>query len=290
MSFMYRSRTPASVSTELRVPKVRQAFTLIELLVVIAIIAILAAILFPVFAQAREKARQTSCLSNLKQLTMGWVMYAQDYDEKFPSWNWGVNHQGGTGSPNNNATTLWSNAIFPYVKSAGVYACPSDARNLTAQQAYGGWFRYDNSLLGFPQPLLTANLSYGANEPLTAINGKSSLAGMDRPAETFLVGDMNTPLSGFGGYNEWVAAENANAPATDPRRTNVLWRVAYPKGPACIPTDGNTYYNRFAAQSTIQGRWDSCSFHSTGSNLGFADGHVKFTQSRRVFAGLFGVR
>jgi prepilin-type N-terminal cleavage/methylation domain-containing protein len=66
----------------------RSGFTLIELLVVIAIIAILAAILFPVFAQAREKARGAACLSNTKQLTTGFVMYAQDYDETFPQWNW----------------------------------------------------------------------------------------------------------------------------------------------------------------------------------------------------------
>lgn len=65
----------------------RSGFTLIELLVVIAIIAILAAILFPVFAQAREKARSASCLSNTKQLGLGLVMYVQDYDETFPYWS-----------------------------------------------------------------------------------------------------------------------------------------------------------------------------------------------------------
>src|SRR5438270_3402135 len=64
------------------------AFTLIELLVVIAIIAILAAILFPVFAQARAKARQITCVSNLKQITLATVMYKQDYDQNFPYWNW----------------------------------------------------------------------------------------------------------------------------------------------------------------------------------------------------------
>ncbi|MCD6351947.1 MAG: prepilin-type N-terminal cleavage/methylation domain-containing protein, partial [Armatimonadetes bacterium] len=69
----------------------RRGFTLIELLVVIGIIAILAAILFPVFARAREKARQASCLSNLKQLALGFLMYIQDYDERLPRYCWWLN-------------------------------------------------------------------------------------------------------------------------------------------------------------------------------------------------------
>src|SRR5436305_8741687 len=95
-------------------------FTLIELLVVIAIIAILAAILFPVFAQARAKARAASCTSNLKQLSMAMIMYAGDYDETLPQWHWDISYNGGSGKPTNDATTIWWNAIYPYVKSAGV--------------------------------------------------------------------------------------------------------------------------------------------------------------------------
>ncbi|NLO04873.1 MAG: DUF1559 domain-containing protein [candidate division WS1 bacterium] len=91
----------------------RKGFTLIELLVVIAIIAILAAILFPVFARAREKARQSSCLSNLKQLGLGWAMYVQDYDEVCPP----VYFQ--------YPTTYWYQVIEPYVKNEQIFACPS---------------------------------------------------------------------------------------------------------------------------------------------------------------------
>src|SRR5262245_43129718 len=91
----------------------KQGFTLIELLVVIAIIAILAAILFPVFAQARESARTISCLSNKKQLTLAHLMYAQDFDE--------------TVCPTaiTNAGPYWPLMVLPYIKNTGVYGCPS---------------------------------------------------------------------------------------------------------------------------------------------------------------------
>jgi prepilin-type N-terminal cleavage/methylation domain-containing protein len=115
----------------------RKAFTLIELLVVIAIIAILAAILFPVFAQAREKARQASCESNLKQIGLAFKMYVQDYDERWPANN--VDDGSGNsgccsayGIANRFAWGGWiSNALRPYDKNQSIFQCPS--RNM-------GWF------------------------------------------------------------------------------------------------------------------------------------------------------
>ena len=96
----------------------RRGFTLIELLVVIAIIAILAAILFPVFAKAREKARQSSCLSNVKQIALGCLQYAQDYDETLPcAWQYAP-------SP---TQAYFGVLISPYVKNTQIFLCPSDS-------------------------------------------------------------------------------------------------------------------------------------------------------------------
>lgn len=92
-------------------------FTLIELLVVIAIISILAAILFPVFARARENARRTSCLSNLKQIGMGIMQYTQDYDETYPNY--------GTLVGTSEVSPWWTGKVAPYVKSSAVLKCPS---------------------------------------------------------------------------------------------------------------------------------------------------------------------
>ena len=103
----------------------RRGFTLIELLVVIAIIAILAAILFPVFAKAREKARQSSCLSNVRQISTALISYLQDYDEQ--------------GMPHYAAPAYWPALLQPYIKNTQIYNCPSSNRATYAGGAYLGY-------------------------------------------------------------------------------------------------------------------------------------------------------
>ncbi len=106
-----------------------KAFTLIELLVVIAIIGILAAILFPVFARARENARRTNCLSNEKQQALGLMQYAQDYDERLPISSYrNVDSAGDT-------IAYWHQMIEPYLKNKQIFRCPNAHRNVGAMPA-----------------------------------------------------------------------------------------------------------------------------------------------------------
>ncbi len=131
------------------------AFTLIELLVVIAIIAILAAILFPVFARAREQARKTACLSNTKQLGLGFMMYAQDFDESLPSvwfgdgpgrsWPWVV----WPGSVDWNG--VFTHAVMPYIKNKQILQCPSGTTNKRWSNVNGISYGYSEYIYNFEQ-------------------------------------------------------------------------------------------------------------------------------------------
>jgi prepilin-type N-terminal cleavage/methylation domain-containing protein/prepilin-type processing-associated H-X9-DG protein len=152
----------------------RLGFTLIELLVVIAIIAILAAILFPVFARARESARKATCLSNLKQLGLGMAMYAQDYDELNVSCWHSIGAQKQAVDETKVCET-WDRMIQPYLKSIGTYACPSDIGSTKADvpgmgrpiRSYcytgsvgGGWCPWTppRSIAAIPRPSETISL------------------------------------------------------------------------------------------------------------------------------------
>jgi len=147
----------------------RRAFTLIELLVVIAIIAILAAILFPVFSQARENARKASCLSNMHQIDLGNLQYVQDYDEKFPlnRFDWP------------NVPYTWREAVQPYIKNLDVFKDPSypDAK-------------VDVSCWGSP----IVPKSYAYNGHLMnkdSINDSAHLAAIRQPSNALLMADMS---------------------------------------------------------------------------------------------------
>lgn len=190
----------------------RRGFTLIELLVVIAIIAILAAILFPVFARAREAARQSACMNNVKQLTTGWTMYTNDYDECVLPYS---TNGGSTG-----VAFPWNRLIQPYVKNTGILRCPS-------VQAFNG-YAY-NFILGgngrnmatFPLPAQSpvfadANGTNTANQALAfIIPTGSSGARHDGRALAFPNDDPQYQANGWAGSNAaricaWRHNEGAN--------------------------------------------------------------------------------
>lgn len=133
-------------------------FTLIELLVVIAIIAILAAILFPVFARARESARRASCLSNLNQIGLGVMMYVQDYDEKYP-----LAYEANSETPPDGGwypdTWFWPQTIYPYIKSDQVYLCQSVDQAGEGATYYKGNYGANNLVLTSGSPLSMAAIS-----------------------------------------------------------------------------------------------------------------------------------
>lgn len=162
-----------------------RGFTLIELLVVIAIIAILAAILFPVFARARENARRASCQSNLKQIALGVAQYVQDYDERLPMM-WmesGIIAEG------------WQAVTFPYIKSGQIYQCPSVAKNpyanATTHPVLGirynqigyGWNGFGTTSFNGVGNYIKAGTTSGEN-PIHITN-------VPKPSETIMAGDIN---------------------------------------------------------------------------------------------------
>jgi len=168
----------------------KKGFTLIELLVVIAIIAILAAILFPVFAKAREKARQATCVSNQKQIMNGFTMYAQDYDERYPSapglW--------GSGQP----WIFWPHMIQPYTKSWDVLVCPDRAKTTN--------WNYQNAL--YPVAPSYSTVDVAMYDPGISMSQVTS------PAQKFLLADSNhVAVDGLRGWlmnacGQWSCGAN----------------------------------------------------------------------------------
>lgn len=219
------------------------AFTLIELLVVIAIIAILAAILFPVFAQAREKARQTSCLSNARQIGLGGAMYTQDYDEIIvPTWL--VYSYDPFDEP------LWPRLIQPYLKNTQILSCPSNAQNTRYTPQPPGW--EDLDALG----LWGIFGAYGRNACVA--NHDAALAGVVEPANSVLFSETLTKAAKF------------------PTRPNLGWYLAFwhdptPEGDTLCPyeqSEANRWYGENGAPPA--------DWHNGGANVAFFDGHAKW--------------
>jgi prepilin-type N-terminal cleavage/methylation domain-containing protein/prepilin-type processing-associated H-X9-DG protein len=242
----------------------KKGFTLIELLVVIAIIAILAAILFPVFARARENARRASCQSNMKQIALGIKQYSQDYDEKFPRAFNNISGVPNSGVP----STGWAIVIQPYLKSYQVLQCPSEATrgNATYTPDDSSYIPNTNSSANwyFTDYYLNFNiapdLSCADGVPSNYLSGVSE-ARCVSTSNSILMGDAS--VGNHGGYDGMGYA----------------WNVR-------VCTDfGNGYNNggnTAAARATVTGGTYGQERHLEGSNYAFVDGHVKWLKPEKV--------
>ncbi|MCW3058210.1 MAG: prepilin-type N-terminal cleavage/methylation domain [Capsulimonas sp.] len=219
----------------------QSGFTLIELLVVIAIIAILAAILFPVFAQAREKARQTSCASNLKQIALAMIQYKQDNDEGAPQ---GSVNDGWFMSDAGNYK--WMDAIYPYVKSEGVFNCPDDSVDpkykYETTDHYGS---YSMNMTNYYHIYCVGNGGIDAEPPASQYYQVTRDAQIQDPSGTvfFLDGEYASPdtpglyswsiqtncpddpmilVKGVGPWTALAAADDPTNPRIPARHTNMI--------------------------------------------------------------------
>ena len=255
-----------------------RGFTLIELLVVIAIIAILAAILFPVFATARDKARQTACASNMKQLGLGMAQYIQDYDETTPcgTWVWG------------NASG-WAGQIYPYVKSANAYLCPNDASPQPAC-SYGINANLGNSWAsGAPvQANGTSGCERGVQISQMAMPARSVLLfeayNSGKSTGTWSVAQDGTSesrcwsTSGFGTGS--AAATNSADPMgwNNPNpssATTLKYATGYLRGVSGVNTNGVSTADFVGQLGT----------HTQGANYLLCDCHVKWLGPSQVSPG-----
>ncbi len=254
----------------------RAGFTLIELLVVIAIIAILAAILFPVFAKAREKARQTSCGSNEKQVGLAILQYTQDYDEQFPN-----------GYPD--AQIGWAGQILSYVKNSGVFKCPDDSTSVDGV--------YTPVSYAFNLNLIVVG---GAGEPLQMLNG---------PANTVMAceisgdqADVADPSEGTSGYtvppantNKTMSAVTDGMSFADPNKQLYDGIFAIAAGlPGALHHGGALSTGVVQYETGIMGGRTAVveadeaamtGLHTDGSNFLLCDGHVKWLRGSSISTG-----
>ena len=255
----------------MKISQVRTAFTLVELLVVIAIIAILAAILFPAFARARENARKASCQSNLKQIGLGIQQYTQDYDEKYPfvgTYTGAANAWSYYGTPlwkessywdgsQTQYPTSWRSRVYPYIKSVQLFACPSNTWNNRGAEAASGnvpdigrSYTINEHVMGSsPRP---------GEEWHGLYNGGRSMASVNAPAQKILVGESfyDQPIATYGdsGNDSWSDNGHGYDPGAFAKHmgfTNCLFFDGHVKSmkPTATMTPLNMW-GRFSDQST----------------------------------------
>jgi prepilin-type N-terminal cleavage/methylation domain-containing protein/prepilin-type processing-associated H-X9-DG protein len=227
--------------------KQRRAFTLIELLVVIAIIAILAAILFPVFAQARDKARQTQCISNARQIGTATLMYAQDYDETYPSSHWGIYYL----------------LVQPYAKNKNLWRCPSISGVYTVRPCF--WMGQVSGSCTSVE-LERVITGWALNGDITGGWDNSrprSLAVVNEPANQVMMAE--TDVSGSG------AAAINNPP-------NSLPQTAQMAVSPCRTARHAVYHSRWQNVTPVSSSGRLAPHHASGLNVVYADGHVKWSK------------
>jgi prepilin-type N-terminal cleavage/methylation domain-containing protein/prepilin-type processing-associated H-X9-DG protein len=251
-----------------------KGFTLIELLVVIAIIAILAAILFPVFAQAREKARQISCLSNEKQIGLASVQYVQDYDETFPD--------GQPSAPGAYGGFGWAGQLYPYVKSLAVYVCPDDTTTPNAFFApYTSSYCFNEDLVNntYFAKAITVNCAY------SKLNSPSKTVVLcEAQGDATSIDDAYYPSGvdgeGFSCATIGGAETSGSGPGPGPVLlvTGPIFDGAYRLcgGSPCNSVEGATFNSyRFAPKPR----------HTAGANYIMGDGHAKYEMASQVSGG-----
>jgi len=250
----------------------RRGFTLIELLVVIAIIAILAAILFPVFAKARDAARRSTCLSNTKQIGTGILMYAQDYDERLvpPS----------VGTCQAVDSFGWGDLIQPYVKNTGLLQCPSNSVKVKVVNTggasrivrdRGGTANAADDCTNSGTATGSFNYSYGVNafgppsgQPTNTAGpfdvNMMSLASIEAPASVIGVGEGRgaSPWSIAGGNGPWDYP-SVEGQCDARRHAGTSGAAATPdQGTTCTFMDGHSKYVRLGQTVNVPGNLWTC--------------------------------